>query len=333
LALGVGGEVGASEAPRIPRNGCPRPPIRPPLFHCRAGRPGGRLRAMAHLEWDRSYQLAVQTLGVALACFAFARGQQGAGPMNWRVLALLGAGAVLLALALSFSAHSIIRHPGSKSRRLWTGLAVVAAVVVLTLVGVRYYYDLTDLGQGILIGVGGTLLLIGIGSYFRPFIEIRPVSGANPQALLEIVNRGRTGEFYAGARVLAVRMESGGAEDFQNLMLRPSWLSSGKSDAIHLERNEAAALVLATSTRTPWTAPEVPRGAAWFRVKLQDANDRGEVFSWLTEEMIEIRIRVTVTRKKTAMELRKSRSYVRDFVITGHPDRDLSIASARPPAP
>jgi hypothetical protein len=288
---------------------------------------------MAHLEWDRSYQLAVQTLGVALACFAFARGQQGAGPMSWLVLALLGAGAVLLALALSFGAHSIIRHPGSKSRRLWMGLAVVAAAVVLALVGVRYYYDLTDRGQGILIGVGGTLLLIEIGSYFRPFIEIRPVSGANPQALLEIVNRGRTGEFYAGARVLAVRMESGGGEDYQNLTLRPSWLSSGKSDVIHLERNEAAALVLATSTRTPWTAPEVPRGVAWFRVKLQDANDRGEVFSWLTEERIDIRIRVTVTRKKTAMELRKSRSYVRDFVITGHPDRDLSIASARPPAP
>ncbi len=257
--------------------------------------------------------------------------------MSRPVLGLLGSGAVLLTLAVWFITLAVIRRPGSKSRRLWTGLAVVVVVVALGLSGIRFYYDLTDLGQGILLGVGGMLLLNGIRSYFRPFVEVRPVSGATPHALLEIMNCGRAGEFYASANVLWAVGE--GVMDFQDRTMRPPWLRTGTSDPLFLGNGQVENLVLATCSSTPWIGPDISKGVEWFRIKLED----GEAFSSLTQEKTEICIRVTVARKKSSTEFRQPRSHVADFIITGHPDWDLTIkpfnsasrpgGSPEPPAP
>ncbi|MFY9822786.1 MAG: hypothetical protein WAM82_15495 [Thermoanaerobaculia bacterium] len=164
-------------------------------------------------------------------------------------------------------------------------------------------------------------------------VEIRPVSGAQPQALVEITNRGRTGEFYASAKVLWAVGE--GVMDFQDRTLRPSWKRSETSDPILLERDQAESLVLVTCSYTPWIGPEIPKGVEWFRIKLEDAGGHGEVFSSLTQEKTEICIRVTVARKKSPTEFRQPRSLVGDFIITGHPDWYLTIkpaSSVLPPA-
>lgn len=213
---------------------------------------------------------------------------------------------------------------------------VVALVVTLAGVGVLtiqavWKSVLSGHSEGLRLSVFGALVALNLWSLWLALrtvrVTVRPVSGANPEALLEVVNHGLDAEFFAGARVLEVKMESGEGVNFQGRPLTPSWLSSGTPDVIHLARNQAASLVLATSSKTPWTAPGVPAGVEWFRVKMQDAEDRGEVFPWLTKETIEIRVRVTVFRKKTPRGFRQPRPFVRDFCITGHPDWDLAVST------
>jgi hypothetical protein len=212
-----------------------------------------------------------------------------------------------------------------------TGKVVVPA---MTLVGVGllaiskvWRFALAGHSEGLRLSVFGALVALNLWSLWLALrtvrVELRPVSGANPQALLDIVNRGRAGEFYASANVLWAVGE--GVMDFQDRTLKPSWLRTGTSDPILLEKDQAENLVLVTCSSTPWIGPEIPKGVEWFRIKLEDAGGRGEVFSSLTQEKTEVCIRVTVARKKSSTEFRQPRSRVADFIITGHPDWYLTI--------
>jgi hypothetical protein len=117
---------------------------------------------MAPLEPDRWFQFALQTCGLAIASFAVAQRVQPPGAhMSGPGQAFLGLAVFFLAASLVLAVLGIARRPDSLRRR-WKLLAMVAFVVLTVLLGVRFYRNLTDLGQGVLFGIGAMLLFDGL---------------------------------------------------------------------------------------------------------------------------------------------------------------------------
>lgn len=125
----------------------------------------GKLGSMSALSWDRCVQFAIPAYGSAVAAFAgfcnSIRGQRPGTPMSAQSLVFVGITAAFLCGGLLLTGLAIARHPGAQRWR-WKVILAIGIVALAVLASVRFYRDLTPLGQGVLFGIGAVLLLEGL---------------------------------------------------------------------------------------------------------------------------------------------------------------------------
>lgn len=135
---------------------------------------------MAPLEWDRCYQLAIQTFAAAVGAIAFSRTLQRGGSMTWESAAFLGVGVALMAACLVLTVLFVLRSPGPKGWRYGKAALAAAIVVAVTLIGIYFYRYLTEIWQGVLLGTSAVFLLEGLRRSAVGYWRRRPRRAPNP---------------------------------------------------------------------------------------------------------------------------------------------------------